>query len=288
MKVPASLSRTKAESSYTELKNERSEWDAEGRQINENLLPGRGIFQTYATPQKRKLANPNIINNVGEEALGVAVSGIHGRLTPPSMPWCRFKWPEGTLDQIEELKAWLQDSESRVHAGLHASNFYGTLPPFYTESLGYGNGVVYVGEDSPDPNVPFRFELLTYGEYAFSFYSDGSTALFYRTIYMSPRQLVDTFKKGVSKEARDKVKKNDAGSDKVEIAVLEVVAKEPYMDKDYVRVFYEITGTNTKKNTAKLGEAPLRVDGFYEHPYAIARLNIIGTDTYGIGLGSKA
>lgn len=271
-------------STYQDLRNERSEWESEYRQISDYLLPGRGIYQTYNKPRKRKLTTDKVINTVGEDALMVLTSGMHGRLTSPAMPWFRIQWSDHQLRLFEPIVGWLQECEDLLHAGLHASNFYSVIHSFYVEFAGFGTACTYVGEDTTD--APFRFDLLTAGEYAFAMGTDGQPAVFCRTIFMSPRQLVERFPDTAASDTVKRVKENEAGVDRVELAVLEFITKDEYQDKPYVRFFYEVTSSGKRDGDGD--QKPLEVSGFYEFPYPLARWSTIGSDTYGIGPGSRS
>lgn len=288
--IKQKYSREKVQAIYEDLRNERSEWEAEWRSISSNILPGRGVYQLYSKPAKRKLTSKKIINTIAREALQVLVAGIHGSLTSPAMIWTRLSWPDPRMNEIEYLKSWLQECEKILHAGFHDSNFYSALPSFYTEYAGFGTACMYVGEDSEDS--PFRFELLTAGEYAFSTNSANNPDIFCRTIFMSARQLVHKFGDSTSKQIRQDVEDNRNSVDTINLALIEFIAREDYQDKNFVRLFYEVTevGTNRQGNQipGKLGEKPLSVEGFYEFPYPIARWSTIGSDVYGIGAGSEA
>lgn len=275
-------------SGHQEALDERSEWESEWRQISNHLLPGRGIYQTYAKPQKRKLTNSNIINPIAADSLNVLTSGMHGGLTSPSRPWFDLRWADERLQSFEPLKAWLQDCTDKMHVAFHASNFYAVVNSFYTEYAGFGTGSIYVGEDTFSSTVPFRFELLTAGEYAFTLGIDGKPDSYYRTIFMSPRQMVEKFESSVSKEVRKKVKANEAGVDTIDVSVLECVYRAPIVDKPYTQVYYEITSVGQHAKWRDDNKSPLGVGGFYEFPYPTARWDVIGSDSYGVGPGSRA
>lgn len=276
----------KVTSIYQDLRNERTEWEAEWRQISDFLLPGRGIYQLYTKPRKRKLTSQRTINTVAEDALYVLTSGMHGRLTSPAIPWFELRWADTKLNDIDELKAWLQNANKILHESLHASNFYSIISSFYVEYVGFGTGSMYVGEDSDTPAAPFRFELLTAGEYAFTVGTDGRPSVFCRTIFMSTRQLVKKFPETASSSAKKRVTDNKAGIDKTDVTVIEFVTKDTYMDKPYTRYYYEVTGNSGTSHTGE--KEPLEVSGFYEFPYPTSRWNTIGSDIYGIGPGSRA
>lgn len=271
---------------YEEAISERSEWEQEWRNISEYLLPGRGVYDRYSKPRKRKLTTNRVINSMAEDSLYVLTSGMHGGLTSPSMPWFDLEWKDQKLNDFEQLKAWLQECNDRLHAGLQMSNFYSIINSFYIEYAGYGTAATYVGHDSGADGVPFRFELLTAGEYAFSMGADGKPARFYRTIFMSQRQLFERFGDRCSDSVVRNVKANTTGIDTVNVTVLEVVAKERYKTFPWSRVFYEQTGGRAVANDAS--KEYLEISGFEEFPYPLARWSTIGSDTYGVGPGSRS
>ena len=283
------LSFVKVMAAYQEARNERSEWEADWRMISDYLLPGRGIFQTYSKPRKRQLTNKKVINTTGEDALYVLTSGMHSGLTSPSRPWFTLSWTDENLKDFEPLKAWLQDCEDRLHNALHSSNFYSIINSFYIEYAGFGTGCMYVGEDTGTDQTPFRFELLTAGEYAFSTGAHGKAEIFYRTLIKSPRQILERFPKKASKEIRRRVKRNDAGTDRLDITIVEYVIRTGGR-LPYTRVTYELShGATTGSQTQTTrSEIPLEMRGFYEFPYPVARWGTIGSDIYGIGPGSRS
>jgi hypothetical protein len=279
---------------YSELRNERTEWEAEWRDISDYLLPGRGIYQTYSKPRKRKLTSTNVINSVAEDALYVLTSGMHGGLTSPSRPWFDLEWENLDLVGFEPLQAWLQDCSKRLHTELQRSNFYSIINSFYTEYVGFGNGSVYVGGDTYSDDIAFRFELLTAGEYAFSVGADGKPSVFMRTIFKTPRQIYEEFPNAASDYVYGLVSTNAPTADKTYITIVEAVMKVNDLDiaspgsvgAPYLRVVYEMNETGLDRTQGDT--APLEVSGYHEFPYPVARWNTIGSDVYGIGPGSRA
>ena len=273
--------------------SERSEFEAEWRSLTAYLLPGRGIYQTYSKPQKRKLTSPRVINSIGEDSLGVLTSGMHGGLTSPAKDWFSLDWMDPNIQEFEPLKEWIEDCTKRMHRALHSSNFYSIINSFYTEYAGFGNGSLYVGEDTEDrATMAFRFELLTVGEYYVVLDSRGLVVGYYRTIFYTPRQLVDKFGENASADWQTKVKANEPSIDSVYVTVLEYLCKAPFQDKPYMQMFYELnTATNGRTAPSKSEmntQKPIMVQGFYEMPYLFGRWSTIGSDVYGVGPGSRA
>lgn len=295
---PLTMTFNKVSSVYQDLLSERSDWEAEWRQISDNILPGRGIYQTYAKPRKRKLTNPKIVNPIAEMALYVLTSGMHSGLTSPSREWFRLEWEDAKIDKVEPLKAWLQECHDILNADLHRSNFYSVINSFYVEHTGFGTGCMYVGEDTFTDETPFRFELLTAGEYSFATGPHGKANVICRTIVKTPRQVVEQYPKTVSAELHARVAINAAGIDRRDVVLLEYVVKEKYKNFAYTRVVYEYQGsapaTDPDRGAVDLGDSPgqgkspLEISGFHEFPYPISRWGTIGSDVYGIGPGARA
>jgi len=284
------LSYTKVMAAYQEARSERVEWESDWRMITEYLTPGRGIYQVYSKPRKRSLTTKKVINTIGEDALYVLTSGMHSGLTSPSRPWFKLDWADDNIKGFEPLKAWLQDCEKRLNAALHQSNFYSIINSFYIEYAGYGTGSMYVGEDSNTDSNPFRFELLTAGEYAFAVGADGRAEVFFRTIIKTPRQVVESYPDKASKSCKDIVSNNKAGIDVANVILVEYTVRRPHGVMPFTKVVYEVASGNSASRAVQNStpNEPLEVRGFYEFPYPIARWGTIGSDIYGIGPGSRA
>lgn len=267
---------------YESAKQERSDWEAEWKDISTFLLPGRGMYGD-TKPTKRKLYSASIINSLATDALNVLVSGLHGGLTSPALPWFRLEWADPRISDIEPLKAWLQTANERMHAALQLSNFYSVIASFYEEYCGFGTACLYVGEDTDSDVIPARWELLTAGEYAYSLGPTGKLNSFFRRVFKSPQQLVDLYGDKVSSTVKKYIDDKLPDKDSPFVLVLEMLVYEPYMDKPITRYVYEL---NTNKSTQK--SAYLEKAGFYEFPYYVARWSTIGSDIYGIGPGSRA
>ena len=286
MRVPEALSYKNIVARRTELEDERSEWETEWRQLSDFLIPGRGVYQTYNKPRKRKLTSTRVVNTIAEDSLYVLTSGMHAGLSSPTMPWFTMEWADKQLDKIEPLKAWLQECTEVLHTELQRSNFYSIISSFYVEYGGFGTACTYMGEDTPADGPAFRFELLTAGEYSFATGVEGLPVVFCRPVFMSPRKMVEKYPDTVSKKMKEDVEGNKPGIDVVDLNVLEFLEKRPFMDKKFTRIVYEVTGASNKFTSSE--KEPLAMDGFYEFPYPLARWGTIGSDTYGIGPGSRA
>lgn len=279
---------------YLLLKSERSEWESEWKEISEYLLPGRGLYNTLATPQKRKLTSPKAINTVARDALRVLSSGVQGGLVPSNRPWLEIKWSDKNLNNIAFLKDWLYEAKEILSSDLQNSNFYPVMAFSLTEMAGFGTTAIFV--DSDTDISTFNFIPLTVGEYVFTVNYLGHPDKFYRILYMTPRNMADRF--GVEKlssHLQKFVKDGDPQQDKQFVPVLECILPQPYQDKPITRLLWE-AGTNSSGDTAMMSYAktntlvaqPLHISGFYEFPVSVGRWETLGQDMYGLGPGSEA
>ena len=279
-----------------DLRSERSEWEAEWRLVSDYLLPGRGIYQTYSKPRKRRLTSSRVVNATAEDALYVLTSGMHGGLTSPSRPWFRLEWRDPMIQSHEVLKAWLQDCTERLHTELQRSNFYSMINSFYIEYAGFGNGSIYVGSDTMTDDVAFWFHLLTAGEYYVAMGPDGLPDTFIRTIFATPKQVYDKYgARKVSDFIKQQVEDRRPSMHETYITLIELVVKEKFQDKPWTRYVFE--GTNSGPTSGQpiltdidggTSRDPLELNGFYEFPYPFARWGTIGSDVYGIGPGARS
>lgn len=276
---------------YEEMTRERDNFVTEWRDISDFLIPGRGINQTYHKPRSRIFTSPRSVNTAPREAMGILTAELHSRLTSPARPWFKLEWDEPEIQKIQFWDWWMQDSERRMYDEFAESNFYSSVMSFYDDIVGFGTGSMYVGEG--DKDVAFRFEPLTVGEYVISLNAKGIVDRLIRSIFMTPRQMMERFDEDkvsntVKKMADSPVKEVDY------VTVLESIGLENSNSKKHTQYFYEYgftgasniyryyDGTNIKNRD------PLAVSSYHEFPYPTCRWTIMGSDPYGTGPGSKA
>lgn len=273
------------------LLEDRSDYDPDARDVSKFIHPGRGIFSTYTKPPKRRYSTVEAINDVAGEASYVLTSALDEGLTSTLREWFDMGLVNPLLKNNDELKRWINEIKINLQNQLNLSNFYDVMSVFYPEYLDYGNGPILV-KDTNKPGVAFNFDMLTYGEYVFGVDDSGTINRFYRIIFFKLHQLVSKFgTKNLPKELKQKWKDNKI--ENTYYTVLQGIYEEDYLDKPYVSCYF-LVNSSDRKGKSNVGgkfvmpETPLLKDGFYEFPVFIARMNIIGSDTIGVGLGVKA
>jgi len=269
---------------YMDARAERSEWEAEAKTISDYIVPGRGIYQLFSKPRKRKLTSSMVINPRANSALQVLTSGMQAGLTSPSRPWFSLRFTDPRLNKNLVVKQWLYECEKAIYMSLAQSNFYQIVHSFYTEYAAFGTASMYVGEDSV---TPFRFELLTFGEFAFFVDATHRPSKYFRTIFMTPAQLIEKFGiDNVSQAVKDLYTEKSPKLNTTYITVIKAVCPDKYNSKmNFTAVYFEIA--KSQQDQSKI-DKPLQIKGYYEFPYPLARWETIGSDIYGIGPGAAA
>lgn len=272
---------------YSELLEERKPWEREWKRVDKYVMSGRGIFQLYKQPRRRLLTTGGVIvNDIARQASHVLTSGIYSGMTNPSSMWFKREWADERINEVFPLKQWLQDSTKLLHTGLHRSGFYAMANSLISATCNFGTGVFYVGEDTATDVAPFRFELLSAGEYAYSLDAIGRIGTFVRTVYKSERQMVETWPDTVSDKMVERVAKNKAGVDVRDRVILELVMRKPFMNKAVTRIVYELEGVANdlySNEQADISKEPLEISGFHEFPYFAFKWD----EEYGDAYGSK-
>jgi hypothetical protein len=145
---------------------------------------------------------------------------------------------------------------------------------------------LFIGALDPASDAAFHFESLTVGEYAYSFGDVGVVNTFFRTLYLSSRQIVEQFPKNAPLSLRAKVKKKESGIDVVDQVILEVVLKESHADFKYRRYFFWLQ--DKERSDDKREDGAFHTDSFYEHPYVVGRWTTVSRDAYALGPGVRA
>lgn len=277
---------------FEELLEDRSDYDPDAREVSRLIHPGRGVFTTYTKPPKRRYGTVEAINNIAGDASYVLTSALDEGLTSTLREWFDMGLVDPKLRNDMSLKRWIHNVKLILQDQLKLSNFYDVMSSWYPEYLDYGNGPIFV-RDTNKPGVALNFQLYTYGEYVIGLDDEGNLNKFYDIIFMKPGQLVSRFgKENVPKEIVELSKEGKKGN--VYYTVLHAVYEDDYLDKKVVSSYFLIgVGDHSKvlskgSKGFKFPEKPLLKEGFYEFPAFVARMNVIGSDVWGVGLGAKA
>lgn len=281
--------RRKLLSRHDALKQERSSWLPQYRDISEFLLPRTGRFLVSDRNKGDKKHN-SIYDSTGTKALRTLAAGMMAGMTSPARPWFRLVTSDPALMEIEAVKQWLDDVTNLMRDIFARSNTYRALHQVYTELGAYGTGATLI---LPDFDNVIHHHPLTAGEYAIATDEKGAVNTLGREYDMTVEQIVAQFvarpDKSLDWSVASQTIKNlwDRGQYGDWVTVIQMI--EPRRDREYgkrdsknmpVASCYVESGGNE--------DTFLRESGFKRFPALCPRWEASGGDVYGNGPGMDA
>ncbi len=263
------------------LRSWRWTWLSTWMELAAFFLPRRAKWWISANLYNRgRFLNDQIIDSTGVQAMNTCASGMWSGLTNPARPWYGFVPAVEGVDLDMEAKVWLEDLKNKSMAVLGGSNFYSTTAQMFQDVTTFGTSPFIIYED--DENV-IRLYLPCAGEYFLAAGSRFSVDTLYREYTLTVAQLVEEFTLEECPEAvqtmwaegnydqefvtAHAVEPNFAirGRGKHEVKVVS--------DCFTYREVYWLRGKKSMK--------ALRIKGFNERPFMVARWWIVSNDPYG-------
>lgn len=259
---------------WASLTTERASWISRWREISTYLLPGNGRFFLQDRNKGQDRWN-NIYDNTGTQALTTLGAGLMSGATSPARPWFRLETPDPNLNQVQEVKVWLDEVSQAMHKVFQKSNTYRVLHQMYEELGAFGTGAAII---LPHADDVIHLYPLTCGEYCIATDASGEVVTIYRQFQMTVSQLVKEFGYENCSMATQSMYSTGASLDQW-VTVQHSV--EPRYDRDHSK--------NNAKNMAwgsyymELGSEDkfLRESGFKQFPGVAPRWAVSGGDVYG-------
>jgi hypothetical protein len=247
--------------------------------ISKYIIPGRGVF-SQQEPNKAELKDKELLDPTPLQAIHILAAGMQGGLTSPSKPWFKLGVADPELSDEGDVRLWLDNVERRMMHVFAQSNIYNCLHTLYSETAGFGTGVMLVEED---PLSVIRCKTMTVGEYYLAYAANGLPETFARVFWMNAGQMSDTFgKDALSESAKTAAETRPDRWFRICHVVM------PNMDRKldsplsgnmpYLSVYWEENRT----------DEPLLVMGYQEFPVMAPRWEVYGDDFYGRGPGWDA
>ena len=261
------------------LKNERSSWESNWRELSEFIQPMRSRLLCDTQTNKGDRRNNRIINNRATQALTTLAAGMMSGLTSRSRPWFNMVVQSKEAMEFGPVKSWLFEATERVRDVFLRSNFYNCMHVAYLEIGTFGTGAVWIDED--DKNG-IRCEAFTAGEYYVGNGADGRANAFYREFKLTAAQMAERFGednlsvivKGALKESRQ-----DQWFDCVQMVEVNADYK-PNSQVSKQLKFISLVWEKSSPPTEVLEQK-----GFHEFPVAVIRWDALPGDAYGTGPG---
>lgn len=262
-----------------ELKSDRSFHDADWKEIQQFILPHRGRWLTSET-NRSKGRNRKVYDGTATYAMRTLSSGLMAGITSPARPWFKLQTPDPEMMEFQPVKVWLKQVEDALARMFANSNIYNVLSGQYEELGGFGNGPMLLLEDRQDM---MRGYGLTVGEYWMASDSRNEVDTLVREMQMTVAQVAHQFgKEKLSRAARNLYDKGQLNAPLVVRHIIEPNTEYRagmlgHKGKPWRSVWWEYAAD---------GDNLLGHGGFNSKPFVAPRWRIIGTDTYGSGVGA--
>jgi hypothetical protein len=129
----------------TQLKAERSDIEEEWKDITTYTLPSRDMWEDDENAQP---ARPAAKRSDGHavNAAQIMANGFIGWNAGPAVKWMKLRLLIDELNELPDVKDWLEVCEHRLYTMFHRSNFYDSLAELYLDLVGIGTGTMLVEE----------------------------------------------------------------------------------------------------------------------------------------------
>lgn len=206
----------------TALRAERDQYADLWQEIAEHVIPHKSNITNLLSPGERQTRK--LFDSTAIDASQTLASSIHGTLTPSTQPWLSLKIRQEELNEIGEVKDWLEDVARRIHAALRQSNWTTAVHELYLDLVGpAGMGCIFVEEKPPTANGAFggfRFSTHGPGEYMIAEDAEGRVDTIFRDLSLTARAIV---RKWGDKKAGEKVSDTAESKPDQRFTVLHVV-----------------------------------------------------------------
>jgi hypothetical protein len=274
------------------LEDKKTRWITIYRDIAANMIPL--MEDTLQTQQSGTRQGSEIYDGTATFALNTLVKGLYGKMVNQASTWFKLRFRTQELNEIPEVKAWLQDTERHLYNVFNDSNFYDTIEGFLRDFAGFGTAIMRIEEDTGEGTLIFNNVNLNqcYIEQNFN----GQVDLLHRKITsMQAKQILDFFGDDTPEIVKDAMKEDPFREFEVLHAVAPRELRDPTkinnqnMEFESVWILMGLTG-DQKGNGSRSGNAAssngalpaeIKESGFKKFPYIVGRWETNGIEEYG-------
>lgn len=263
------------------LRTERmSNWDAEWKDIADNILPRRGRFfaseannGTRGAERKRR-----IINSKPTVAARTLRALMTSGMASPARRWFLGAVSDESLKEVQAVKDWAFETEVVIRDTLKKSNIYQCLDNVLGDLGSFGTTALYVEDDLESTIRGYVFPI---GSYVLANNARLRPDTIFREVMMTVRQLVRQFgeEKCSAKVKKDYAEKRFDVQHKVTHLICPNEDYDPQRigpaGMKFKSVWYET------ESVGDVEDVFLREGGYSEAPVMTPRWNVTGEDVYG-------
>lgn len=266
------------------LEDERMPWDTGiWQEVANNFNPLRENIRGDEPPGKKQ--GLLLYDGTPVSALNLFADGLHGAIIPPAVPWFVLKLPRKfrTLEDVPEVRIWLQEVQSGIYAAFANSNYYSEMRPFLMDG---GSIIATLTCEEDIANGRLIFKARHPGEGYIAVNKFGEVDTYHRKFKLTARQALQKFKNKELFSSKLLQALSDNGNPYTKFNFLQAIYPRTDFDdrslsnrkKRFASVTLELSSDN-KKGTD--GEQPiLKESGFSMFPVMVWRYFVTGSEIY--------
>lgn len=264
---------------YKREKGKRGNWENLWDDVTSVVLPRkRNIWESKVSGQRR---NHNVYDASAIHFNELLASALHSMLTNPSVNWFELRARNPEIQDLADVKKFLQKFTDRMHQFINNSNFHSEVHELYLDLGCLGQSVFRI---MPDPDDVFRFKSRPIYSYWIKENSKNLVDTIYTTDDLTFRQFVQMYgEKSFPETERINAQKKPDKLYKVLHVVMpsKELRNNPTLDYKSRKPFASIHILLDFEHTVKKSS-------FTTFPYMTPRWNKLSDEVYGRSPGMKA
>jgi hypothetical protein len=221
--------------SQAHLENRRFRKEQVWRDIGRNIVPVRADIRQEQEAGERRWED--IYDGTGQSALDIFVNGIFGNFVSPAFNWFKLQMRDEELNDIREVKIYLQAVEEQMYGTLNASNYYDEKFLQIQDGGTLGTAPLYITEDFEESGI--IAQAIHPAEAYISQNNKNVVDQMHRKVMYSLKQIISEF-----------------GEENVPDEVLLEAESNPYQEREVIHAVFK-----------RMDYDPFKVD-FTNMPYA--------------------
>ncbi len=259
-------------------------WEYIGRYVNSRR---ELIRESQKWDKKGQYRGKKSYSGVANAALNIWVDGMQGFMVAQNLTWFKSAMSDWRLNEIDEVRIYLQKYDKAMYAAFARSNFYAILGEWIRDAGSIGTAVLYTEEDitkGTEVHIPIHPREAYISENKF-----GEVDTLFRKFMLTARQAVQKF--GTEKLSPDILSNSEKHPEKIHEFIHAVFPNDEPM-------FGKLTSTNKKfksvyvetsnKATPDGNETILKEGGFDIFPYSVWRYRKNSDEIYGYSPAAEA
>ena len=285
--VPPRTELELARQQFEDLERSRSSMVPWWRELSRFFAPRAQRFDQQAE-NRGNFLNRHILDERAIDARRTCAAGLYWGVTNPSREWIQLTVPDPTLRELDDVKEWLFEVNTRLYTVLGGSNFYLTQAGANEDWITYATAAYLVEEDERDiiRCVPFAV-----GSYGISDNARDEVTTFCRRFQLTIRQLLEQFgeRDGTGKVRVEKFSQHvrdclKRGSLEEKVEVCHLITPNAEFDgvreateaKQFASYYWEY-GVKPEQKAQEF----LRKDGYAEWPVMVFRWRRVAGEAWG-------